>query len=122
MIKKSIRYFNIFTILIVLTSQAGLLLIPTRNVAAAPARDRIAASSSFAGVTISSVQINGGSNTAIIAPGSTFNLSLNYSIIDPGCPGCIDEIEIGFSTAGAPFTCIYTGIPGVEGTSGRRWW
>ena len=118
MTKKTVRYFNIFTILIVLISQVGLLSLPTLDVAAAPAQDTIPLRPSFAGVTISNVHINRGGNSSFIAPGSTFSLSLDYSITDAPCPGCIDEIEIGFSTASAPFTCIYTGIPGAVGTSG----
>ncbi len=114
---KLFRSFHLFTILAVLISQIGLISIAATEVGAAPAQYVIPTSPGFAGVTISNVRINEGSNIAFISPGSTFSVSMDYSIVDPGCPGCIDEIEIGFST-GNPFTCIYTGIPGVEGKTG----
>lgn len=69
------------------------------------------------GVTISNVLINGGAMTAPVAAGSTINVSLNYKIVDPGCPGCIDEIQVGFSHL-APNGCVYTGVPGTVGVSG----
>ena len=114
---KLFRSFHIFTILAVLISQIGLISIGATDVSAAPAPYVIPASPGFAGVTISNVRISEGSNIAFVSPGSTFSVSMDYSIVDPGCPGCIDEIEIGFST-GNPFTCIYTGIPGAAGASG----
>jgi CSLREA domain-containing protein len=117
MAMKLFRAFHIFTILAVLISQIGLISIATTEVSAAPAQYVIPASPGFAGVTISNVRINEGSNIAFVSPGSTFSVSMDYSIVDPDCPGCIDEIEIGFST-GNPFTCIYTGVPGVQGVSG----
>jgi CSLREA domain-containing protein len=117
MAMKLFRSFHLFTILAVLLSQIGLISITTTEVSAAPAPYVIPASPGFAGVTISDVRINEGSNIAFVSPGSTFSVSMDYSIVDPGCPGCIDEIEIGFST-GNPFTCIYTGIPGAGGASG----
>src|SRR5690349_13036074 len=117
MTTKLVRLFDVFVILTVLISQLSLISGTVRDAGAAPARDSISTSPSFAGVTISNVRINGGGSSTFLAPGSTFTLSLDYSIVDAGCPGCIDEIEIGFST-GAPFSCIYYGIPGVVGTSG----
>jgi len=119
MTKRTVRYFNIFTILIVLIFQASLLSIPSRDVIAAPAQDDNPVSWSFAGVIISNVRFDDNNSAGFVAPGSEFELSMDYSIVDTGCPRCIDEIEIGFSTASAPFTCIYTGIPGVVGTSGH---
>ena len=116
--KKLVRLFDIFTILSVLISQLGFMSGAVTGAIAAPTQDNIPTSPSFAGVTLSNVRVNNGSNIGFVSPGATFNLSMDYSIVDPDCPGCIDEIEIGFSNASAPFGCIYTGIPGVEGTSG----
>ncbi|HXD12068.1 MAG TPA: CSLREA domain-containing protein, partial [Anaerolineales bacterium] len=118
MTKRLARFFDIFVILTILISQFGMVSGAMLDAGAAPAPDLIPTSSSFAGVTISNVRINSGGNSGFVSPGSTFRLTMDYSIVDTGCPGCIDEIEIGFSTDSAPFTCIYTGIPGVEGTSG----
>ncbi len=117
MAKNLVRSFYIFIILIVLVSQFGLTSTSALTAGIAPVQYTIPASPRFAGVTISNVRINDGSSTAFVTPGSTFSVSLDYSITDAECPGCIDEIEIGFST-GNPFTCIYTGIPGAAGASG----
>src|SRR5215510_13069609 len=118
MMKKLVRSYYVFMILAILIAQLGLVPNAVMKASAAPAQDAVPPRPSFAGVTISNVQINGGGNSAFLAPGSTFTLSLDYSIVDAGCPGCIDEITIGFSTISSPFSCIYLGIPGVAGTSG----
>jgi len=68
-------------------------------------------------VTIARVSIDGGGNVAEVAPGATFSIILDYTIVDPGCPGCIDQIQIGYSNAN-PDQCIYSGIPGAAGKSG----
>lgn len=68
-------------------------------------------------VTISNVKINGGAITAPVAAGSTINVSLDYKITDASCPGCIDEIQVGFSHD-KPASCVYQGIPGSAGASG----
>jgi hypothetical protein len=72
---------------------------------------------SFAGVTLRNVAINGGGNYAVLPRGSYFTLSLNYTIADPGCPGCVDQILLGFSHS-VPTQCVYSGIPGAAGASG----
>src|SRR5262245_54068931 len=118
MAMKLFRSFHIFTILAVLISQIGLFSVAAKGVSAAPAKYVLPENPTFAGVTISNVRINEGSNTVFVPPGSTFLVSMDYSIVDPGCPGCIDENEIGFSTSN-PFTCIYTDVPGMEGDSGN---
>lgn len=69
------------------------------------------------GVTISNVKINGGAIIAPVAVGSTISVSLDYKITDAGCPGCIDEIQVGFSHD-KPASCVYQGIPGSAGASG----
>ncbi len=117
MAKRLVRSFSVLIILVVVFSQLGLSPAARRSAAAAPALDPIPTNPSFLGVTLSNVKINGGSNTAYVAPGSTFSLSMDYSIVDPGCPGCIDEIQIGFSTSD-PVACAYTGVPGAAGVSG----
>jgi hypothetical protein len=72
---------------------------------------------SFAGVRLTNVAINGGANSAELAPGSSFSVGLSYAIADPECPGCVDQIVLGFSAA-APTQCIYSGVPGAAGASG----
>lgn len=69
------------------------------------------------GVTISNVTINGGSIVSPVAPGSDIEVEMDYHIVDTGCPGCIDQIQIGFSQE-APKGCVYNGIPGTAGASG----
>jgi hypothetical protein len=68
-------------------------------------------------VTISNVSVNGGANTATVAPGAALTIALNYHIYDALCPDCIDQIELGFSTQ-SPTSCVYSGIPGPTGVSG----
>jgi uncharacterized protein YjdB len=69
------------------------------------------------GVTISNVRVNGGGDTVTVEPGAALNVTLSYSIVDTACPGCIDQIQVGFSS-GKPFTCVYNGVPGASGKSG----
>lgn len=69
------------------------------------------------GVTISNVKVNGAGDTVTVHPGAALNVTLSYSIVDTACPGCIDQIQVGFS-AQKPFTCVYNGIPGASGKSG----
>jgi hypothetical protein len=73
---------------------------------------------SAAGTTISSVKINGGGSQATVAAGSTVSVSFNYSIADPGCPGCYDQIEVGWNHESGPTECVYDDQPGAAGVSG----
>ena len=84
---------------------------------AAPAQETIPTNPSYLGVTLSNVRINGGGNTGFVSPGSSFSVSLDYSIVDADCPACIDQIQIGFST-GDPLACAYDGIPSTGGATG----
>jgi len=69
------------------------------------------------GVTITNVKLNGGAIIAPVAPGSTINVTFDYHIVDTGCPGCVDQIQVGFSHL-APQGCVFNGIPGAAGVSG----
>jgi len=69
------------------------------------------------GVTISNVLVNGGAITSPIAAGSSVTVEMDYNIVDPDCPSCIDQIQVGFSHV-APTGCVYSGIPGAAGDSG----
>jgi trimeric autotransporter adhesin len=69
------------------------------------------------GVTISNVKVNGGGDTVTVDPGAALKVTLSYSIVDTACPGCIDQIQVGFSSQ-KPFTCVYNGVPGASGKSG----
>ena len=52
--------------------------------------------------------------------GGSFTLDHDYVIFnDPGCPGCIDQIEVGLANNANYQTCTYDGIPGVAGVSGH---
>jgi len=64
-------------------------------------------------VTLKNVTLNGGSVTGPVAPNSDIKVNLAYSIFsDASCPGCIDQILVGFVNVG-PTQCIYDAIPGV---------
>jgi hypothetical protein len=73
----------------------------------------------FAGVAISNVQLNSGSNALYLPGGGTFTLDHDYFIFnDVSCPTCIDQIEVGIAS-GLYQACTYDGIPGVAGVSGH---
>jgi hypothetical protein len=61
--------------------------------------------------TLSNIKLNGGTNVLTVPAGQAFNLSYDYTIANPPdyCPGCIDQIEIGF-VVGVP-VCTYDGQP-----------
>ena len=61
--------------------------------------------------TLQNVKLNGGTNVLTVPAGGGFTLSYDYAIANPPdyCPGCIDQIEIGFAV-GVP-VCTYNGIP-----------
>ncbi len=68
-------------------------------------------------VTIIGTEITGHyNNQAHVAPGATFGLHFFYNIVDVGCPGCIDQIQIGFANA-LPTTCAYDGEDGAQGVT-----
>ncbi len=56
----------------------------------------------FAGVSMSNVQLNLGGNVALLPGGGTVTLDHDYFIQDVGCPGCIDQIELGLATGLPP--------------------
>lgn len=64
------------------------------------------------------VRINGGPVGPPVVAGSQFTLSFYYFIQDTGCPGCIDQIMVGYSGAAAPLGCAYNNVPGSGGYSG----
>jgi|GEM_PF-6238289 len=92
------------------TEMAGLI-----GLVATAARQK---SAEYAGVTISNTKINGGTAITPVAPGSAITVALDYAIKDPGCPGCIDQIQIGFSHAATATGCVYFGVPGPTGVTG----
>ena len=108
MTKKLVRVFDVFIILAVLISQLGLVSGTALDANAAPMREKVHIDSSFAGLTLSNVRINGGGDVAYIAPSSVFSLSMDYSIVDPGCPGCKDEKAAGRCTRKGCTTTVVT--------------
>ncbi|HEY4178542.1 MAG TPA: hypothetical protein VGM90_16960 [Kofleriaceae bacterium] len=62
---------------------------------------------------VSNTKLGGGNaNLYVVAPNTSFNLVADYSIYDCICPGCIDQVQIGFATD-ATYTdapkCLYSG-------------
>lgn len=68
-------------------------------------------------VRISNLRVNGGAFYETVAPGSVISVDFDFSIQNLVCPGCIDQIIIGFHN-GPPLACVYNGIPGPVGDSG----
>lgn len=110
-IKKSIR--------IMTSTLIGFMIFGTAQTSSADGETLgFSTTPAFASVTISNVLVNGGAITAPVEPGSTINVTLDYHIFDDGCPGCIDQIQVGF-THSSPNGCVYDGIPGPSpGESG----
>ena len=69
-------------------------------------------------VEIKKVSINGGDNSETVVPGQKLSISIEYSILDEACPYCFDVIQLGFDGED-PLECIYQGVPGAEGFSGK---
>ena len=69
--------------------------------------------------TISQVSIDGGGSVADVQPGSSVSIVFDYTIKDAGCPGCDEQIQVGWSTEEQPQLCAYDGVPGAVGTSAR---
>lgn len=67
---------------------------------------------------ISNVSVAGAGNTnGDIKAGQLFTLSMDYFIKNPSCPGCTDQILVGFAS-NDPRGCTYNGTPGGTGVSG----
>ena len=74
-------------------------------------------------VAITGVSINGtGLNQAQIAPGAVFSVAFDFTLQQfPGCPFCINQIEVGIVTidgTGSPQACAFNGIPPASLSAG----
>ncbi len=60
-------------------------------------------------ITYSNVSINGGGNSATVAPGSSvslvYNLSVSFNSVGDGCPGCIVQSSIGIGSTFKTLQC-----------------
>ena len=69
-------------------------------------------------ITVTNVALDGGTNLALdVAPGAPITLTFDYAIRDVGCPGCVDQILVGYAPS-SPQACVYDGIPGSFGATG----
>ncbi|HTS48240.1 MAG TPA: MBG domain-containing protein [Bryobacteraceae bacterium] len=63
--------------------------------------------------TISNVTLNGGPVQLTATPGTSITVNLTYNLTQTGyCPGCIDQLVVGFVNT-TPTTCVYDGGPGA---------
>ena len=69
-------------------------------------------------ITISGVQIAGGENTRVLNVGDTFDIRVDWAIDDTDCPGCINQIELGFTRISRFVNCLYDANPPNGGESG----
>jgi hypothetical protein len=70
------------------------------------------------GITISNVSLNSVGNVITVSGGDAVTVDLDYSIRDCDCPGCFEQIEIGF-VPGVTFSyCAYDSLPGCSGDTG----
>ncbi len=69
--------------------------------------------------TYTGVSVNGGGNSAVVAPGSTVTLSYNYSVAFPGgfCPGCVVQNQVGLGGTSQTLNCVN---PVNNGSNGSR--
>ena len=73
---------------------------------------------------LSNISITGASTgtlQVVTTPGGTsVTLNFTYSLVEGNayCPGCIDQLTVGFVGQGAAQVCVYFGEPGPGGTSG----
>ncbi|HEX3462203.1 MAG TPA: IPT/TIG domain-containing protein, partial [Acidimicrobiales bacterium] len=60
--------------------------------------------------TISGVNVNAtGNNYALVSSAAHVTVAGNYLVNDSGCPGCLDQIQIGWAGSTVPLACIYNG-------------
>ncbi len=72
----------------------------------------VSANPSFDHLSISNVQLNGGSNRLVLPGGGNVTVDHDDSVFnDLGCPGCIDQIEVGLSNDANYRACTYDSIP-----------
>jgi hypothetical protein len=83
-----------------------------------PVLPNVKAATTSVPITIRDVRLNGGGNALVAASrGQAIQVAVDYTITQSStCPGCIDQILIGFQTG--PLGCVYDGIPSGSGTSG----
>ena len=71
-------------------------------------------------VSLTNVSVNGGGDTAVVEPGSSFTVTMDYHLADAQCPDCVNSILVGFSNEPTQTLgdCVYEGVPGFEGGKG----
>ena len=75
--------------------------------------------------SISSVSLNGGGSSIVVAPGQTVNVTYNFNIWDDPCPGCFTQLVTGLKTGTTTGihggTCAFAGDAGLyPGASGSE--
>jgi putative Ig domain-containing protein len=92
--------------------------------------DTLPTPSIFGGAaTLSSVVLSSGNPNAFVAASNVLEIegggtspnpvtvAFNYTINDTGCPGCIDQLEVGLNTDPSPQTYAYNGGDGGSGSA-----
>jgi hypothetical protein len=72
---------------------------------------------SGAGITVHQVTIDGMGNGVVVAPGQQMVVRFWYHVADCDCPGCFDQIEVGYADESSFEYCAYEGIPGCRGVT-----
>lgn len=73
-------------------------------------------------ITILEVNLLGQGGLAVVPQSALVDARIRFTITDPICPGCIDQIIIGLAddvTINQPHGCIYSGVPGNSTVSGN---
>src|SRR5580698_10421050 len=70
--------------------------------------------------TVSGVNVNSsGNNYAVVSSTADVTVTGNYVVNNSGCPGCLDQIQIGWAGFAAPVACIYNGGSSGSGAFSR---
>ena len=72
--------------------------------------------------SVSSVSLNGGGSSIVVAPGQTVNVIYNFNVWDDPCPGCITQLVTGLGIGGTHGgSCAFDGDAALyPGTSGSE--
>jgi hypothetical protein len=58
--------------------------------------------------------VNGGGNTAILAPGKPFTYDYTFTLDPAVCPGCVTQVLTGYFPGPQAMQCDYNAVPGAK--------
>lgn len=70
-------------------------------------------------ITLSNIQLDGGSQLAHVAPGAQFTLRADYALTDTGAMN-VDQILVGFAPPNAAAACLFDAVVTGGGARGTK--